>query len=188
MTDRREKRLERLVRKAAQGDARAFGELYDEYVDRVYSFVRARVSSSHDAEDLTETVFLKAYEAIGRYDDRGLPFSAWLFRIARNVTIDWHRRSGRAPTFVGEDAAERLPARDRPEEIVLGNLDAERVRAGIRRLTEEQADVIVLRFFWGMSQREIGETIGKTEGSVKALQHRAVRSLERILTEETSDE
>jgi RNA polymerase sigma-70 factor (ECF subfamily) len=179
-----DRQLEKQVRRAVEGDARAFGRIYDAYADRVFKFVRARVGSVHDAEDITETVFLKAYEAIGRYDSRGVPFGAWLFRIARNATTDHHRRRGRAPQTVEESHAETVAGPESVERVVLREIDAERLRTAVRALTDEQAEVIALRFFWGMSNRETAEALEKTEGAVKALQHRAIRSLERELAAE----
>ena len=176
----------RLVQRARRGDAVAFGRLYDEYADRVYAFVRARTSSAHDAEDVTATVFLKAWESIRSYDDRGLPFSAWLFRIARNAQVDEYRRSARAPIPVEELAAEgRVEA---PDESVIARVDTEKLRRAVRELTEEQASVIALRFWWDLSLKETAEAMGKNENAIKALQHRATRTLARMLREDGRDE
>ena len=173
----------RLVRRASHGDADAFGELYDMYADRVYGYCKARVGSVHDAEDLTETVFLRAYEAIGSYKDRGLPFGAWLFRIAHNVVVDHARRRARRPDEPGEipELGDDAPG---PEESALVGCDAERVRACLTRLTEEQAAVITMRFLWDFDISETARVLGKSDGAVKALQHRALRSLARMLSDD----
>jgi RNA polymerase sigma-70 factor (ECF subfamily) len=183
VTDRR---LARLVHRACDGDPRAFGRLYDEYADRVYAFVRSRTGSSHDAEDITAAVFLKAWEAIGSYDDRGLPFSAWLFRIARNAVVDEYRRGTRRPVPT-EEPLEPEEADEGPDVAVIAAADAARVREAVRALTEEQALVIALRFWWDMSIRETAQALGKNENAIKALQHRAVRSLARMLEEGDDD-
>ncbi len=94
MTDRR---IERLVQRAARGDVRAFARVYDEYAGRVYGFVHLRVNDARDAEELTETVFMRAWQALPAYRQLGLPFSAWLFRIVRDAAIDEHRRSAEEP-------------------------------------------------------------------------------------------
>jgi RNA polymerase sigma-70 factor (ECF subfamily) len=184
VTDRH---LERLVARAARRDASAFGRLYDEFADRIYGFIRVRVRDPRDAEELTETVFLKAWEAIPDYEQRGLPFPAWLFRIARNTVIDFARSEARKPAVAPEAEAEEMAAEVRLDEEVLAKLDAERVREAVRRLTEEQSAVVTMRFLWGFSLKEAALVLGATEGAVKALQHRALRSLARILAEETGD-
>ena len=182
-----ERTLTRDIARARTGDAGAFGRLYDEYAGRVYAFVRSRTHSSQDAEDVTATVFMKAFEALPAYDDRGLPFSAWLFRIARNAIVDEHRRSGRVPTPV-EDVGEPGEPVSGPEQAAIVSADGARVRAAVRKLTEEQASVIALRFWWDMSIAETAEALGRNEGAIKALQHRATRSLARLLEESESDE
>jgi RNA polymerase sigma-70 factor (ECF subfamily) len=182
-----ERHLERLVARAREGDARAFGRLYDAYADRVYGFVRARMTSAHDAEDVTATVFMKAWEAIASYDDRGIPFAAWLFRIARNAVIDEYRRSARGPVLSEAEGAVDVTEGSDVDTVVLERAEAGRVRAAIGRLTEEQAAVLVLRFWWDLSLRDTADALGKNENAVKALQHRAMRSLARVLEEDGSD-
>ena len=179
-----QRHLAKLVARACGGDGRAFGRLYDEYADRVYAFVRARTESVQDAEDLTATVFLKAWERIDSYDDRGLPFSAWLFRIARNALVDEYRRANRQPRPLDEPASLPETEVDGPEMQVVAAADAQRLRQAVRELTEEQASVIALRFWWDLSLKETAEALDKNENSIKALQHRAVRALARMLQED----
>jgi len=185
MTAIDDKHVDRLIRRAVKGDIEAFGAIYDLYVTRVYSFVRSRVGSPHDSEDLTETVFLKAFEAIGGYDQRGLPFAAWLFRIARNATIDHARRSRTRPETVEEIELHTGSDPVLVDELVARRLDDETVRQAVAELTEDQAAVVACRFFWDMDIRTTAETLGRTEGAVKALQHRALRNLARTLEELT---
>jgi len=180
-----QRHLAKLVARACGGDGRAFGRLYDEYADRVYAFVRARTESVQDAEDLTATVFLKAWERIDSYDDRGLRFSAWLFRIARNALVDEYRRAGRQPRLVEGSESLPEPAAEGPEMRVIAAADTQRLRRAVRELTDEQASVIALRFWWDLSLKETAEALDKNENSVKALQHRAVRALARMLQEDS---
>ncbi|MBE0476907.1 MAG: sigma-70 family RNA polymerase sigma factor [Coriobacteriia bacterium] len=174
----------RLVRRAGRGDAEAFGALYDLYADRVYGYCKARVGDHHDAEDLTEAVFLQAYEAIGTYSDRGLPFGAWLFRIAHNAVVDALRRRARRPYETAAELPECGDAVPDPEDSVLRAAEADRVRACVARLTDEQAAVVTLRHLWGFDVSETARVLGKTEGAVKALQHRALRALAGMLRQE----
>lgn len=183
-----DRHIDRLVRRAVRGDAEAFGRIYDIYVDRVYAFVRARIGDHHDAEDVTETVFLKAYSAITSYDRRGLPFGAWLFRIARNATVDHLRRSGRVPEPVEDVEVHTEPAPIMVDEQVAARVDAERVREYVRRLTEDQAAVIACRFFWDMDIQQTARALDRTPGAVKALQHRAMNALAAMLEELNDDE
>lgn len=188
MTAASDRHVERWIARARRGDATAFGRLYDLYVDRVYAYARSRVRSVQDAEDLTEIAFMKAWEAIGSYDDRGLPFTAWLFRIARNAVIDRHRKSEREPEAVDLAAAATIPDVVAVEEEVLGLLDGETIREALRELTDEQATVITMRFIWDMSLKDVAESLGKSEGAVKAMQHRAVRSLAALLGRKSDED
>ncbi len=170
--------LARLVADAKAGDGRAFAALYDAYAAQLYRFLLLRVRQPADAEDLLQRVFMKVVEALPRYEDRGLPFGAWLFRIARNVAIDFERArpSHEALSDEQRDAAERQPA-------VLAEIMASRtaIRAALEVLTKEQRDVIVYRFFAGLSPREIASLMGKREGSIRAMQFRALAALRRHL-------
>ncbi len=176
------KKLQRLIARAQQGDAKAFGRLYDLYAGRVYAFARSRTKSAHDAEDVTATVFLKVWESIDTYSDAGVPFTAWLFRVARNTAVDEHRRDARRPALVDEFPDE--PAPESTEAAVIARADADRLRATVRLLTEEQAAVIALRYWSDLSIQETADALGKNANAVKQLQHRAVRSLARLLEEQ----
>jgi RNA polymerase sigma-70 factor, ECF subfamily len=184
MTDRR---TARLVAKAARGDGRAFAKLYDAFADRVYGFVRGRVRDERDAEELTETVFLKAWQALPGFEERGVPFAAWLLRIARNAIVDGHRRSTREPAWAAAEEADDLADEVRLDEEVFRRLDGERVRGALALLTEEQYSVVAMRFLMGLTLRDTAAAMDRTEGAVKALQHRALRTLARLLAEESDD-
>ena len=170
--------LTRLVADAKTGDGRAFAALYDAYAPKIYRFLLLRVRQPADAEDLLQRVFMNVVQALPRYQDRGLPFGAWIFRIARNVAIDFDRArsSVEALSEDHEDAEERQPA-------FLVEVMASRaaIRAALAILTPDQRDVIVYRFFAGLSPREIGALMGKREGSVRATQFRALAALRRHL-------
>jgi len=187
-TRRESRHIDRLVKRAIKGDADAFGLIFDHYADRVYAFVRARVSSPQDAEDITGTVFLKAFEAVSEYRQQGVGFGAWLFRIAHNTIIDHHRKAGKAAQPV-EDI-ESYPLHDPIllDELIVAKEDAEMLKAFILRLTNEQAAVVVARFFWDMDVRTTARSLGKTEGSVKALQHRAMNRLAGMIEESAKGE
>jgi len=169
----------RLVERARAGDRQAFGELYDRYAERVYRFALARLDEPADAEDMLQRTFLKAIEALPRYEERGLPFGAWLFRIARNALID--RNRVRRVTLPLDDAAHHADEADHPARLVELSADQERVRAALSALTAEQRDVLVYRFFAGLSMSEIAALMGKREGSVRSLKSRALASMKRRL-------
>jgi len=152
-----------LVR-AAVHDSTAFAALYQRYVARVYRFVRLRCASSDEAADLTQQVFLKVAAALPRYHERGLPFAAWLFRIARNATIDHARR--RRPAVPLESLAGVLAADD-VEEYVLDRERRATLAALIAGLSRDEREVLSLRFAAGLSSREIAAVVGASESAVK---------------------
>ena len=171
--------LERLVGQAKAGDAEAFGQLFDHYHDPVYRYVASRVSRPSDAEDLTQTVFVKALEALPRYESRGVPFGGWLFRLARNTVIDFARTRHEHAEL--DALADRASADVAPDDIVVTRQDIEAVARALAALTDEQRDAIALRFFGGLSAREAAVAMGKQEGTVRGLQFRAIAALRRQL-------
>jgi len=169
---------DRLVNQARRGDNRAFSELYRRHIDMIYRYAYARVRDATVAEDLTAQVFLKAFEGLPNYEPRGVPFSAWLYRIAHARTVDYWRQQQRRQE-VG--LLESLPATDpQPEDIVVARSEWKAAVDLLAQLTDDQRDVIILRFIEDMSLAEVAETLEKTVGAVKALQHRALASLARI--------
>jgi len=171
--------IERLVAEAQAGDAWAFGSLFDHYHLPVYRYIASRVHRPSDAEDLTQLVFVKALEALPRYESRGIPFGGWLFRLARNTVIDHvrtrhdHADLDAAATHAGQEAG--------PEQVTVDRQELDEVAAAMAALTEEQRDAIALRFFAGLSAREAAEVMGKQEGTVRGLQFRAIAALRRQL-------
>ena len=179
--------LDRLVLEAKGGDPWAFGRLFDEYHEPVYRFIANRVKRPSDAEDLTQLVFVKALEALPRYESRGVPFGGWLFRLARNVVID-HIRTRREHTTL-DLIVERSSSDDGPGELAVLRQEMDTVATAIRRLTPEQREAIELRFFAGLSAREAAEVMGRQEGTIRGLQFRALAALRRELgVESDADE
>lgn len=174
---------ESLVERARSHDTEAFGQLYDRYLRQVYSFVYYRLGDQHDAEDVTAQVFLKALEAIARYDRKKATFLTWLLSIAHNQVIDRYRYRGRRGEVPLEPELLPIELED-PEKKALSKMAGERLWQALEELTKEQREVVVLRFSLSLSGPDIAKVLGKTEGAVKALQHRALRSLERILKAE----
>ena len=171
--------IERLVEQARAGDAEAFGQLFDHYHEPVYRFVASRVARPADAEDLTQLVFVKALEALPRYEARGVPFGGWLFRLARNTVID-HIRTRRDHADL-EALAERPGDDTGPDDIAAMREALDDVAAALAALTDEQRDAIVLRFFAGLSAREAAAAMGKQEGTIRGLQFRGIAALRRRL-------
>lgn len=174
----------RLVDQAKRGDNRSFGELYRRHVDMIYRYTYARVRDEAVAEDLTAQVFLKAYEGLPNYESRGAPFSAWLYRIAHARTVDYWRQQQRRKEVA---LLETLPATDpQPEDVVAAKSEWNEAVDLLAQLTDDQRDVIILRFIEEMSLADVAETLEKTVGAVKALQHRALASLVRFQREQRS--
>ncbi len=171
--------IEQFVQRAKSGDAEAFGQLFDHYHEPIYRYVASRVYRPTDAEDLTQTVFVKALEALPRYEARGVPFGGWLFRLARNAVIDFVRT--RHEHVELDVVGQRSNADAQPDVVILMRHDIEEVGVALAALTDEQRDAIALRFFGGLSAREAAEAMGKQEGTVRGLQFRAIAALRRQL-------
>jgi RNA polymerase sigma-70 factor (ECF subfamily) len=174
-----------LVARAQNGDAEAFGALYDRYVDLVYRYVFYRVASRQLTEDLVSETFLRALRRIGSFTWQGRDFAAWLVTIARNLIAD-HYKSGRFRLEVTTDdivgAASGRPTHAAgPESQVLESMTNETLLRAVKQLNPEQQECIVLRFLQGFSVSETAQAMGKNEGAIKALQYRAVRALARML-------
>ena len=179
MTDVDEVAVERLVAAAKHGDAMAFGQIFDLYHRPVHRFIVARTHSPADAEDLTQLVFLKALEALPRYEARGIPFGGWLFRLARNAVID-HARTRREHADL-DAVMERPGTEPEPGSGILAREETEAIEQALAALTDEQREAIELRFFAGLSAREAAVVMGKREGTVRGLQFRAIAALRRQL-------
>jgi RNA polymerase sigma-70 factor, ECF subfamily len=173
--------VRRLVERAQGGDRRALEELYLLHFDRIYSYLHMSVGNRHDAEDLTNQTFVKMLESIERFEWRKVPISAWLFRIAHNLAMDHFRASRRWQPE--EDVPE-------PERSVEHSAEEEAFQAIGRRsmlemiedLSHDQQQVLTLKFVFNFGNAEVATILGKTEGAIKSLQHRALATLQRRLT------
>ncbi|MCW2541419.1 MAG: putative polymerase sigma factor [Frankiales bacterium] len=173
-----------LVRAAQTGDNDAFAQLYDHYVDPVYRFIYYRVNDRGLAEDFTSETFLRALRRISGINYQGRDIGAWFMTIARNIVFD-HSKSARyrfeLSTADFPEPNEREPS---TESTVLAQLSNERLLQAVNRLGEDQKECIVLRFLSGLSVAETAEVMGKNDGAIKALQHRAVKRLASMLGDE----
>jgi RNA polymerase sigma-70 factor (ECF subfamily) len=169
-----------LVERAQHGDRDALEQLYLLHFDRIYSYLRVSVGNRHDAEELTTQTFLRMLESIGRFRWQSAPFSAWLFRIAHNLTVDHFR--ARRRELVEDEVPEPLGEEESSaEEQALDSMAQAGMLGLIEELSAEQRQVLALKFVFGFGNPESAGILGKTEGAVKSLQHRALASLERQL-------
>jgi RNA polymerase sigma-70 factor (ECF subfamily) len=174
-------RIRDLVERAQRGDRAALEELYLLHFDRIYSYLHMSVGSRHDAEDLTTQTFVKMLEAIGRFQWRSVPFSAWLFRIAHNLAMDHFRANRRCQPE--EEILENVKGEETSaEDQALASLGETSMFELIERLSPEQRQVLTLKFVFRFSNGEAATILGKTEGAVKSLQHRALASLQKHVT------
>ncbi len=174
---------EETLQRASQGEADAFGRLYETYVERIFNYVYYRTGNVHDAEDLTARVFYRALNHIHNYTDRGVPFSAWLYRIAHNLVANWHRDRARHQEIPLSDAPDIHYKGAPPETAVVQTQDQEALLRIIRRLPSERQHLLILKFVERMSNVEIGQIMGRSEGAVKSLYHRTLLSLREELEE-----
>lgn len=170
--------LEELARRAAEGDREAFGNIYQALLDGVFGYFFWNLPSREEAEDLTEEVFLRCLVHIRDYDPRKGPFRAWIFRIARNLLVDHLRRASVRKGSVGAVREEtEVSHDDRLEEEERRRM----VREALEELPETQRQVVIMKYFAGMNNAEVARALGRSEGAVNALQHRALRRLGGIL-------
>ena len=162
----------------ARTDPEAFGALYERYVERIYNYVFFRVGNSKDAEDLTSKVFFKALNSIGGYKHMGLPFSAWIYRIAHNLVANYHRDRMRGREISIENLS--LPDTGKqaaPEQKLSQNQDHEFLSRIIGDLSPQKRELILLKFVQNLSNEEISYIFGKSEGAIKSLYHRTLLEL-----------
>ncbi len=162
---------------ASQGDKEAFGLLYERYVERIYNYVYYRTGNVHDAEDLTARVFYRALNHIHTYTNRGLPFSAWLYRIAHNLIANWHRDRSRHQEIPLSDTPTLQYKGASPESAAVQSQDREALLKIIRHLPPERQHLLILKFVEDLSNAEIGIIMGRSEGAVKSLYHRILMAL-----------
>lgn len=170
-------RLRALVDLAKQGDAEAFGQLYDHYVSGVFRFIYYRVGSQQLAEDLTSETFVRGLRAIQRFNWQGKDFGAWLTTIARNLVADHFKSSRSRLEIVSDTIPEGKTHAPSPEQEVLALISNEMLFEAVSALPTEQRDCILMRFIQGLSIAQTAAALGRSEGAIKQLQLRAVRSL-----------
>lgn len=170
--------LRALIQQAQNGDNHAVAQLYEIHLERIYRYIVYRVPEQ-DAEDLTAEVFTNMIESLPRYEQRGIPFEAWLYRIAAARVADYHRARSRNQQVELTDAvAEDTP---HPEDALLEQQERDRLRAALHKLNEDEQKLIILRFIERKSHAEVAEILGKSENAVKVMQHRALRKAAKQL-------
>jgi RNA polymerase sigma-70 factor (ECF subfamily) len=172
--------VRRLVDRGQSGDREALEELYLLHFDRIYSYLHMSVGNRHDAEDLTTQTFVKMLESIKRFRWQSAPFSAWLFRIAHNLAMDHFRAARR---WQPEDEVPEPPGSEElsAEEEAMHAIGRESMLELIEKLSHEQQQVLTLKFVFNFPNAEVGTILGKTEGAIKSLQHRALVTLHKQL-------
>jgi RNA polymerase sigma-70 factor (ECF subfamily) len=171
-----------LVQRACNGDSEAFGQLYEQLVDRIYRYIYFRVTDEDAAQDLTSKVFLKAWEHLPRFKHGNSPFIAWLYTIAHNTLID-HYRTNKPSAHLEEIST--LPAPDPlPDQSYDHSYEAQSLRLALQKLTDMQRDVVTMKLIDGMSTEEIARRLRKSPGAIRALQMRALQALAAILQQE----
>ena len=166
-----------ILDQAIQGDSEAFGVLYERYVTRIYNYIYYRIGSSYDAEDLTERVFMRALRHIGSYNNRGLPFSAWLYRIAHNLVANWYRDNSRRKEIPLDDGIMTSHQSSFPEQEVMHTEEREWLLQVIRKLPSDRQQLVILKFVDHLSNAEIGQIMSRTEGAIKSLYHRTLLTI-----------
>lgn len=168
-----------LIAQAQTGQVVAFGELYHRYMAKIYRYIRSRVGSDRDAEDLTGVVFLSAFQALGSYKERGAPFGAYLYRVARNKIVDHYRNQSESEPWHEQEGL--LPGNENTEASVMRAENIQEIRAAMLRLPENYQEVIRLRVLMELPTEEVGRWIGKKPANVRVLLHRALKALRQEL-------
>ena len=173
--------VQHLVQRAQANDRAAFGELYELFCPKIYSYIAYHLNGRVEAaEDLTEEVFMKALQNLGTFQFREVPFSSWLYRIAHNHLIDHIRTVKKQPQVNIDDAQHLLFERDRLD----GRLDRQTLSHALAKITQDQRQIVLMRIVQGLSITETAKAVGKSEDSVKQLQSRGLKALKRVLQEE----
>jgi RNA polymerase sigma-70 factor (ECF subfamily) len=170
---------ENLVQRAKNNDQEAFAQLYEEHFDKIYRYLALRIGNEMEAEDMTQQVFLNALQSISSFRWKGVPFSAWLYRIAHNQAVDHLRKNKKRSTVPLDESL--VSSGDSPHSAAERKMDIEQLLAATRRLTGAQREVISLRFTSELSIAQVAGIMGKSEGAVKALQHSAIVALRRTM-------
>jgi RNA polymerase sigma-70 factor, ECF subfamily len=166
-----------LISLACEGDSDAFGALYEKYIDQIYNYIYFRTSNVKDAEDICSRVFMRALHHIERYEDRGYPFSAWLYRIAHNLVVNWYRDRERSDEISLADQYPPPTMNGRVEDRIEKEDETGMLLAIIQGLPEDRKELLILKHVEGLTNTEIGQIMDRTEGAIKALYHRTLESL-----------
>ncbi|MFC2064570.1 RNA polymerase sigma factor [Chloroflexota bacterium] len=176
-----------ILARATKGDRDAFGFLYEQYVERIYNYIYYRTGNVHDAEDITARVFYRALHHIHNYKDRGVPFSAWLYRIAHNLVANWHRDRSRKQEISLNDVPTITYKGKAPEQSLMQSEERDNLLRMIRNLTPDRQNLLILKFIEKLSNAEIGQIIGRSEGAVKSLYHRTLLALRDEFGDQSED-
>lgn len=175
-----------LIRDAAT-ESEAFGQLYERHVRKIYSYIYYRTSNHHEAEDLTARVFQRALKHVANYQDKGVPFSAWLYRIAHNLVANWHRDRGRRPVVTLEDHIFVPGSGTHPEQEAIAEEERQTLLSAVQQLPPERQQLLILKFVERLPNAEIGSIMGRTEGAIKSLYHRTLNALREELSKNDVD-
>ena len=167
----------------AKTDPEAFGKLYELYVEKIYNYVFYRIGNQQDAEDLTAKVFHRALNHIPNYNNKGAPFAAWLYRIAHNLVANWHRDHKRRKVVALEHVTLSSKKEENPHQAAEQRDSQELLLAAIQKLPPERQELLTLKFIERMSNADIGQVMGRSEGAIKSLYHRTLVSLKEHLAE-----
>lgn len=170
-----------LIRRAGS-EASAFGELYERHVRQIYNYIYYRTGNHHDAEDLTARVFQRALRHVGSFEDKGVPFSAWLYRIAHNLVANWHRDRSRRPVVPLDEHLASTGSSAHPEWEAMAAEERRMLLMAVRQLPPDRQLLLILKFVERLSNAEIGEIMDRTEGAIKSLYHRTLNSLREEFT------
>jgi RNA polymerase sigma-70 factor (ECF subfamily) len=173
-----------LLKQAQAGEADAFGDLYERYAPAIFRYLYARLHDRLEAEDLTGEVFLKAWQFLPRYSQRGVPFQAFLFRIAHNALIDQYRSGHRSKSSESPELVERLPdPQPGPPDRFSASLERQEVFGKLEQLSQDYQSVLILRFISDLSPEETAHVMKRSSGAIRVLQHRALAALRKLLSE-----
>ncbi|NPV85004.1 MAG: sigma-70 family RNA polymerase sigma factor [Anaerolineae bacterium] len=168
---------QQIVLRATNGDAEAFTILYERYVHRIYNYLFYRTGNALEAEDLTARVFYRALGRIASYRHKGIPFSAWLYRIAHNLVANWYRDNSRKREVPLEEHGQMRTHVEHPEVTIMQNFDNEKLIKAIRKLSPDRQQLIILKFVEHMSNAEIAVIMRRSEGAIKSFYHRTLIAL-----------
>ena len=177
-----EKEQNIIIERAVLGDEEAFGILYQENIKRIYTYIYYRTGNIHDAEDLTARVFQRALNHITKYQRTDVPFSAWLYRIAHNLVANWHRDCDRKKEVNLDECSELRFRDDSLESVIEKNQEVELLLKAIRQMPDNRQTLLILKYVEEMTNQEIGQIMGKSEGAIKSLYHRTLNELRDLLS------